>query len=107
MIKNRNMGMQILLYVITLGLYAIYWYYVTSKEMVEYKNLDGSPGLWTVLFFIPLVNLYSYWKHSEAVDALTDGQYNKFLMFVLWIFITPVVWVLTQLELNKRATTPA
>ena len=99
--------MQILLYVITLGLYAFYWYYVTSTEMVEHKNLDGSPSLWTVLLFIPLVNLYSYWKHSEAVDALTDGQYNKFLMFVLWIFIAPVVWVLTQLELNKRATTPA
>lgn len=107
MIKRRNMGMQIVLYIVTLSIYGIYWYYVTSKEMVEYKNLEGSPGLWTVLLFIPIVNLYSYWKHSEAVEVLTDGQYNKFLIFVLWIFLNPVVWVLTQLELNKRATVDA
>ena len=106
MIKNRNMGMQIVLYVITFGIYGIYWFYVSSKEMVEYKKLEGSPGLWTVLFLIPIVNLYSYWKHSETVDALTDGQYNKILMFVLWIFINPVAWALTQIELNKRATAP-
>ena len=107
MIKRRNMGMQIVLYIVTLGIYGIYWYYVTSKEMVENKNLEGSPGLWTVLLFIPIANLYSYWKHSEAVDALTDSQYNKFLIFVLWIYLAPVVWVLAQLELNKRATVDA
>ena len=49
MIKRRNMWMQVLLMVITLGIYAIYWFYVTSKEMIEYKNLDGSASLWTVL----------------------------------------------------------
>ena len=48
MIKRRNMWMQVLLMVITLGIYAIYWFYVTSKEMIEYKNLDGSASLWTV-----------------------------------------------------------
>ena len=49
MIKQRNMGMQVLLMIITLGIYGIYWFYVTSNEMVEYKRLDGSPGLWTAL----------------------------------------------------------
>ena len=54
MIKQRNMGMQVLLMIITLGIYGIYWLYVTSNEMVEYKRLDGSPGLWTALSLIPL-----------------------------------------------------
>ena len=107
MIKHRNMVMQVVLFVITFGLYGIYWFYVSSKEMIEYKNLSGSPGLWTILSLLPLVHLYAYWKHSEAVDALTDGQYNKFLMFVLWLFIRPVVWLLTQIELNKRASATA
>ena len=104
MIKNRNMFMQVILYLITFTLYGIYWYYVTSKEMIEHKNLDGSAGIRTVLLFIPIVNFYSYWKHSQGVSALTDGRYPAILMFVLWILFSPLVWLMTQLELNKAAT---
>ena len=35
MIKQRNMAMQVVLMVITLGLYGIYWFYVTTKEIIE------------------------------------------------------------------------
>ena len=110
MIKRRNMGKQVLLYIVTFGIYRFYWFYVTTKEMVEYKGLDGSPGLWTFLSLIPLVNFYAYWKHSKAVEALTDGRYGTVLIFVLWIFFEPAVWAITQIELNKLATegpTPA
>ena len=44
MIKRRNMGMQVILMIITLGIYGIYWFYVTSKEMVEYKRLGHVPS---------------------------------------------------------------
>ena len=53
MVKQRNMGMQVLLMVITLGIYGIYWFYVTSKEMVEYKRLDGSPWFMDCTFSHP------------------------------------------------------
>ena len=32
-IKHRNMVMQIVLVIITLGIYAIYWFYVTLNEL--------------------------------------------------------------------------
>ena len=32
-IKKRNMVMQVVLMIITLGIYAIYWYYSTLKEL--------------------------------------------------------------------------
>ncbi len=32
-IKSRNMIMQVVLFIITLGLYAIYWFYSTLKEL--------------------------------------------------------------------------
>ena len=73
MIKRRNMAMQVLLMIVTLGIYGIYWFYVTSKEMVEYKHLNGSPALWTLLSLIPLANLYAEYKQGEAVEALTDS----------------------------------
>ena len=104
MIKRRNMAMQVVLAIITLGIYTIYWFYVTSKEMIEYKNLGESPGLWTVLYLIPFVQLYAYYKQGEAVEALTDGSINKWILFVLWVVFGPAAWFVTQLELNKRAT---
>ena len=103
MIKRRNMGMQVILAIVTLGIYAIYWFYVTSKEMVEHKNLGGSPGLWTFLLFVPFGALFSYWKHGKAVEAITDNRYSGILIFVLWLVFSPAVWVITQIELNKLA----
>ena len=107
MIKRRNMAMQVLLMIITLGIYGIYWFYVTSKEMVEYKQLDGSPALWTVLSLIPFVNLYADYKQGEAVEALTDGSINRWIIFILWLIFSPAVWFITQTELNNRASEPA
>ena len=108
MIVKRNMLLQIVWMVITLGLYTIYWFYVTSKEIMEYKKLEGSLGLRTVLLFIPFGSFYSYWKHGECVEALTDGKYTTLIIFLAWIVFSPVVWFLTQAELNKRAeATPA
>ena len=92
MIKQRSMGMQVLLMIITLGIYGIYWFYVTSKEMVEYKGLDGSPDLWTLLSLIPFVNLYAEYKQGEAVEALTDGSINRWVIFILWLVFSPAVW---------------
>ena len=40
MIKRRNMVVQVLLFIITFGIYGVYWFYVTSKEMVEYKKAE-------------------------------------------------------------------
>ena len=107
MIKKRNMAMQVLLMIVTLGIYGIYWFYVTSAEMVEHKGLGGSPALWTLLSIIPFLNLYAYYKQGEAVEALTDGSINKWVMLILWVIFSPASWLITQLELNKRAPEPA
>ena len=104
MIKRRNLMVQVLLFIVTFGIYGIYWFYVTSKEIVEHKKLEGSPGLWTVLLFVPFGSFYSYWKHAKALQALTDDRYNWLLVYVLWLFFSPAVWAMTQIELNKLAS---
>ena len=104
MIKQRNMVMQVLLMIITLGIYGIYWFYVTSKEMIEYRNLNGSAGLWTVLYILPFVNLYAVYKQGEAVEALTEAKINRWIIFILWLVFSPASWFITQTELNSRAT---
>ncbi len=103
MIKRRNMWMQVGLMIITLGIYSIYWYYVTSKEMGDYMHMSTNPVLWTILLFIPFANLYSYWKHSVLVEAIAENKYPPVLLFVLWMFFSPAVWFMTQTELNRLA----
>ena len=107
MIKRRNMVVQVLLMIITLGIYGIYWFYVTSKEMIAYRNLNGSAGLWTVLYIFPFVDLYSFYKQGEAVEALTEGGVNKWIVFILWLVFSPAAWFITQTELNSRASEQA
>ena len=89
MIKKRNMAMQVLLMIVTLGIYGIYWFYVTTSEMVEHKGLKGSPALWTLLYLIPILDLYSFYKHGEALEALTEGSINKWIILVLWVLFSP------------------
>ena len=104
MIKRRNLGSQVLFFVATLGLYAIYWYHVSSKEMVTYSNLDGNPDIWTMLFPLPIINLYALWRHSGAVTVLTNGRYSRGAIFIAWVTFPPIVWYVTQTELNARSS---
>lgn len=103
MIKRRNLFVQLILFVVTFGLYLFYWYYVTTKEMLRSNGMEGSPGFLTFLLFVPFVNLYAYWKHSDLLDGLTGSRYNKVLVFLLWLFFSPAVWIITQVELNRRS----
>ena len=71
------------------------------------QDLKGDLGVWTVLSLIPFANLYADYKQGEAVEALTDGSINRWIIFILWLVFSPAVWFITQTELNKRASEPA
>ena len=43
----------------------------------------------------------------QVIDAVTDGKYQAILIFILWIFFAPAVWLLTQTELNKLSVQPS
>ncbi|MCH7593480.1 MAG: DUF4234 domain-containing protein [Chloroflexi bacterium] len=103
MIKRRELPMQVLLFIITLGIYGIYWLYVTNKEIIEHLDGDESPGLWTFLTFVPIVQWFAYWKHGRRLDEISDGRYAQLTVFLAWIVFAPIVWFLTQTELNKLA----
>jgi hypothetical protein len=103
MIKKRNMIAQFFLAIVTLGFYCIYWFYVTCKEMAEYKKISAEPGLYTVLMFIPLANFWAIYKYSELYENFSNGTMNKWLMFVLCLVFSPAVWIIVQSALNKEA----
>ncbi len=103
-IKKRNMLAQVFLTIITLGIYTIYWFYQVACEMKDIANdTQASPGLWTVLFFIPFGSFYSVYKFSELYEKISVEHFNKWLMFVLYLVFAPAVWFIVQVDLNKRA----
>ncbi len=103
-IKNRNMFIQVLLTIITLGIYTIYWFYQISMEMKNIANdTNASPALWTVLLFIPFGAFYSYYKFSELYEKISAEKFNRWLLFVLYIVFSPAVWFIVQTDLNRRA----
>jgi hypothetical protein len=103
-VKHRNMFVQVLLVIITFGIYGIYWFYSTANEMADVvDDDDASPGLWTVLLFVPIVHFYSWYKYSELFERTSKGKIPFWVTFLLWIFFMPAVWFIVQMELNRMA----
>ena len=107
-IKNRNMIMQVVLFVVTIGIYGIYWFYSTLKELhIANGKEDAGEVLWTIMLFIPIASWFAQWHYAKECSTFTSDKYPTFLMFILWLFFSPAVWLLTQLELNEVSTAPA
>ena len=100
---------------ITLGIYGIFWYYYTQKELAEMgrahntEELGTSPGtsvlavtLGAFIIVPPFVSIYNACKRLNAAERLTGQQgMEPGLLFLLWIFISPIGLYLYQSSLNK------
>lgn len=104
MIKKRNMVTQIFIFVFTFGLYSIYWFYQTAKELKYItKDPKAAPGLWTILIFIPFGIIYSHYQYAKIFEQVSSEKLNKWILFLLWLVFPPAVWFLVQTDLNNLA----
>ena len=107
MIQRRSMPMQVLLFIVTFGIYSVYWFYSVSCELRDSaKDNQASPALWTVLLFVPFAGIYSIYKFSELYERWSRDHFNIWLMFVLFLIFSPAVWFIVQTELNRAAGQP-
>jgi len=60
----------LLLYVFTFGLYGIYWFYKTWKQIKEHTKATFSPGWRTVGLFIPIYNIWRIYTLFDDVKSL-------------------------------------
>jgi len=102
-IKKRNMVMQVVLMIVTLGLYAIYWFYSTLKELHTANGKDEGAAMWTIFLFMPILNYFAAWHYATEYAAFNVDKYPALLIFLAWIVFLPIVWVLVQTDLNKAA----
>ena len=113
--KVRNPLGVIGLTLITLGIYGIFWYYYTQKELAEIgranntEELGTSPGnsvlaitLGAFIIVPPFVSIYNACKRLDAARRLTGQQgIEPGLLFLLWLFISPIGLYMYQSDLNK------
>jgi cytochrome bd-type quinol oxidase subunit 2 len=103
-IKKRSMVVQVLLIIMTLGFYAIYWFYQTAQELKTVaRDESASPALWTLLLFVPFGILYSYFQYAELYEKVSTEKINKWIIFILWFCFSPAVWFMVQRDLNNWA----
>ena len=114
--KIRNPLGVIGLTLITLGIYGIFWYYYTQKELAEMgqarntEELGTSPGtsvlavtLGAFILVPPFVSIYNACKRLKAAERLAGAAegMEPGLLFLLWIFISPIGLYLYQSNQNK------
>jgi magnesium-transporting ATPase (P-type) len=98
-IKHRSPVAVIILFLLTFGIYAVYW---TFKTRDEINSLGASiPTAW--LIFVPIANFYFMYCYSEGFSLFVKKDNSAILWFLLFFFVSPVAVILVQIELNKLA----
>jgi hypothetical protein len=91
--------MSIFLFIITLGIYGLYWYYAVHKEMKDHSGSGlGGPLALVLAFFIGIVmpfltssevgELYERSGRERPVSGLTGLWYFPGML----IIVGPIVW---------------
>ena len=114
--KIRSPWAPALLPFITLGIYALVWYYKINREMRDLGKARGtdelgdSPGksllavtLGALIVVPAVISVINTGKRIQAAQRLTgiEPQMNGWLAVVMAILITPVLYAYEQSELNK------
>jgi hypothetical protein len=114
--KIRNPLGIIGLAIITLGIYGLVWYYKTNKELAEVGKARGtdecgdSPGtsllavtLGALVIVPAFLSAYNFCKRLQAAERLTGAPQGMEpgLLFLLYVFLSPVAAYIAQSNLNK------
>lgn len=111
--KQRSIGICILLTIVTFGIYGIYWFISMTDEVVHLSNgkVYNTSGGTAFLLTLITCGIYGiYWAYQmgksmyvvakEKVDYASD---NSVLYLVLEIFgLGIVTYALIQNEINKQ-----
>lgn len=113
MIKRRNCAIQVILSLLTCGLYSFYWIAVMADDVNRVSgSTKATPGELVVLFSLLTCGIYElYWLYTagDKLDAARTkqglpGNSLGIIFLLLAIFgIGIISLVLIQNELNKYA----
>jgi hypothetical protein len=73
---ERDVWWTLLLIIVTLGIYGLWWFYVSHREMREFSGsgLGGWPAL--IFAIIPVVGIILWFTMPTEVSRLFEGEGN-------------------------------
>ncbi len=91
-LKHRSLFLITLLTIITFGIYQIYWYFITKTEMnvLNGKEYKVPFFLW---FFIPIINIWWFWRFAKAIEKSTKGNVGRWAAFFAPVLLSALAGV--------------
>lgn len=86
---KRSIGVMILLYLFTFGIYPLYWYIKFQMELKE-RTGDGFGGLGHFLVSIVTFGIYSiYWQYAAGKRLAKQGSDDQSVLYLILAFFVP------------------
>jgi hypothetical protein len=107
--KERNVAVCIILSIITCGIYAIYWMYTISEDMVMVNETYTMSGAKVVLLSLVTCGIYGiFWAYKVGGMLNEEGQRRNVntssnpAKCLVWYFLGVVVALaIMQSDINK------
>jgi hypothetical protein len=93
--ETRSIGLSILWFILTLGIYGIYWVYKTQEEVKRYSD-NGIGGILGLVIYILLAPVTFFVVPSEVryMYEDLDGQKSPVRgIYGLWYFLPIIGWI--------------
>jgi hypothetical protein len=102
--------------IVTIGIYGLYWFYVTAKDLSEYGKAKGydlgqNPVMsllailfgWILIGIPTIIALYRFHKRVQQAQRLAGltETLNGWIALVLLLVFSPADYAYVQSELNK------
>lgn len=111
-INKRNLGVSIILSIVTCGIYGLYWFIVLTDDAKNASHdVEGATGGVACLLTIVTCGIYGYYwayKQGERIDnakamrGIPGSGNSNILFLILQIFGLGIVnYILLQDSLNK------
>lgn len=112
MIKERNIAVQVILSIVTCGIYAIVWFFTLTDDAARSNENPDFSGIKAFLLGLITCGIYTiFWSYKMGKELYEAGEKhdvdiadNSVLYLILTIFGLGIVnYCLMQLDLNKLA----
>ena len=101
--KRRKIGIQVLLSIVTFGIYGVYWAYISHDEVKQHTN-DGVGGVVGVVIylFIGIVTLFLLPIEIERMYRADGRESPVSAKTAFWVLLFVIPWyVKVQQALNE------
>ncbi|MCL2699369.1 MAG: DUF4234 domain-containing protein [Defluviitaleaceae bacterium] len=87
-LEIRNIVVYVLLYIVTCGLFGLYWIYTIGSELYELNDMENKAGLDIILSIVTcgIYFIYLQYKWGKMVDS-ARRRYDLYPRDDAWLFV--------------------